>query len=116
MVVCTGVALLPFVDEVRLKEALQTVYPDVTDVESKCNSLYKLMFENHMYDANNRNYMINFNWIEHNENDRCSLYWIIYFVFLESRNTLGTDRLFVGKDCPAFAFCQSLYESPENEV
>lgn len=38
--VFTGVALLPFVDERRLRAALEEVYPDLTPEESKnCDML-----------------------------------------------------------------------------
>ena len=35
-----GVALLPFVDETRLRKALGDVYPDLTSVESKYQNFY----------------------------------------------------------------------------
>lgn len=56
-----GVALLPFVDEVRLLETLADVYPNLTDYEAL-------------------------------------------------RNTLGSDRLFLGKNNPAYDFLLGLYE------
>ncbi len=40
-----GVALLPFVDEKRLRAALIDVYPDLTEDESKINTLRKVSLE-----------------------------------------------------------------------
>ena len=44
VLVLLGVALLPFVDERRLRAALEEVYPDLTPEESKnCNVLLQLV-------------------------------------------------------------------------
>ena len=76
-------ALLPFVDEDRLRKALSNVYPDLSDDESESRIFVSV----------------------------CKVYVkFCLCVRAEERNSLGTDRLFVHNHHSLYPVLKTLYE------
>lgn len=97
-------ALLPFVDERRLRAALADVYPDLTAEEGEQVDLLAGSFQSSQCEP--------------------SLLAVLPVPSLLSsssrlsvrRNSLGSDVLFVGKSHPLSDFLQELYRTETQEV
>lgn len=107
-----GVALLPFVDERRLRAALADVYPNLTaeegeqvDWEEPSVPYFSLSCPCVL----TRNFQCP---LSYSQCPKCFLLGLIS----GKRNSLGSDVLFVGRTHPLFDFLQELYRTEALEV